>query len=122
MAFVFHVLWPEEQCIAALLGRVKYLNLWQEHWGGVAFTVEQPDFTTPPGVKDRYIEMVQSHKAMKLSMGAATIPGIITATRKFMLRLTPDENGKPWVPAEKSLMDILCMMEVVDKTAWLCII
>jgi hypothetical protein len=23
-----------------------------EHWGGVAFTVQQPDFTTPTGVKD----------------------------------------------------------------------
>ncbi len=39
----------------------------------------------PAGVKDRYIEMVQSHGAMQLSMGAATIPGIVTAKRKFTL-------------------------------------
>ncbi len=64
MAFVFHVHWPEEQHLAALLDRAKYLNLWHKHWGEVAFMVEQPDFTTPPGVKDRYIEMVQSHRAI----------------------------------------------------------
>ncbi len=52
LAFVFHVHCPEEQCLATLLNRAKYLNLWHEHWGGVAFMVEQPDFTTPAGVKD----------------------------------------------------------------------
>jgi hypothetical protein len=56
------------------------------------------------------------------SMGAAIIPGIVTMTRKFMLRLTPDENGKPQAPTEKSLMDILRMMKDTDKKAWMCII
>ena len=83
LAFVFHVHRPDEQRLATLLDRAKYRNLWHRHWGGVAFTVEQPDFTTPAGVKDRYIEMVQSHGAMQLSMGAATIPGIVTATKKI---------------------------------------
>jgi hypothetical protein len=60
LVFVFHVHHPDEQRLATLLDRAKYRNLWYEHWGGVAFTVEQPDFTMPAGVKDRYIEMVQS--------------------------------------------------------------
>jgi hypothetical protein len=107
LAFVFHVHCPEEQRLATLLNSAKYRNLWHEHWGGVAFTVEQPDFTMPAGVKDRYIEMVQSHGAMQLSMGVATIPVIVTATRKFTLCLTPDKNGQPRVPTKKSLMDIL---------------
>lgn len=121
LAFVFHVHRPDEQRLANLLESAKYRNLWYKHWGGVAFTVEQPGFNTPAGVKDRYIEMVQSHGAMQLSMGAATIPGIVTATRKFMLRLTPDENGQPREPTEKSLMDILRMMEIADKKVWLCV-
>ena len=121
LAFVFHVHRPDEQRLANLLESAKYRNLWHEHWGGVAFTVEQPGFNTPAGVKDRYIEMVQSHGAMQLSMGAATIPGIVTATRKFTLRLTPDENGQPREPTEKSLMDILRMMEIADKKVWLCV-
>jgi hypothetical protein len=75
----------------------------------------------PVGVKDRYIEMVQSHGAMQLSMGAATIPGIVTATRKFALRLTPDKISQPREPTEKSLMDILRLMEIVDKMVWLCV-
>jgi hypothetical protein len=58
---------------------------------------------------------------MQLSMGAATIPGIVTATRNFVLRLTPDENGQPRKPTEKSLMDILRMMETADKKVWLCV-
>ncbi len=106
LAFVFHVHRSDEKQLATLLDRAKYRNLWYEHWGGVAFTVEQPDFTMPAEVKDRYIEMVQSHGAMQLSMGAATIPGIVTATRKFVLRLTPDKNGQPREPTKKSLMDI----------------
>ena len=83
LAFVFHVHCPDKQRLKMILDRAKYLNQWHEHWGGVAFTVEQSDFTTPTGVKDRYIEMVQSHGAMQLSMGVATIPSIVTATRKF---------------------------------------
>ena len=115
MAFIFHVHCPDEQQLATLLDRAKYHNLWYEHWGGVASTVEQPDFATPAGVKDRYIEMVQSYGVMQLSMEAATIPGIVTATRKFVLCLTPDKNGQPLEPTKKSLTDILRLMEIVDK-------
>jgi hypothetical protein len=61
LVFIFHTLHPEEQCLAILLERAKYLNLWHKHWGGIAFRVEQPDFTTPVGVKVRYIEIVWSH-------------------------------------------------------------
>ena len=65
--------------------------------------------------------MVQSHGAMQLSMGAATILGIVTATRKVVLHLTPDKNGQPREPTEKSLMDILRLMEIADKKVWLCV-
>ena len=65
--------------------------------------------------------MVQSHGAMQLSMGVATIPGIVTATRKFTLWLTPDKNGQPREPNKKSLMDILRLMEIADKKVWLCV-
>jgi hypothetical protein len=52
-------------------------------------------------------------------MGAATIPGIVMATREFTLRLIPDKNGKPRAPTKKSLMDILRLMEVAEKKIWL---
>ncbi len=65
--------------------------------------------------------MVQSHGAMQLSMGAATVPGIITATRKFTICLTPDKNGKPRAPTEKTLMEILRLMEIEGKKVWLCV-
>jgi hypothetical protein len=55
-------------------------------------------------------------------MGAAIIPGIVTATRKFTLRLTPDETGQPRESTEKSLMDILRMMEIAGKKVWLCVV
>ncbi len=58
---------------------------------------------------------------MQLSMGAVTILGIITATRKFTIHLTPDENGKPWAPMEKMLMEILRLMEIEGKKVWLCV-
>ena len=64
LVIVFHVHHPGKQWLEMLLDRAKYLNQWHEHWGGVAFMVEQPDFTTPAGVIDRIIEMVQSHGAM----------------------------------------------------------
>ena len=51
--------------------------------------------------------MVQSHGTMQLSIGVATIPGIDTAARKFVLPLTPGENGQPREPTKKSLTDIL---------------
>ena len=38
-----------------------------------------------------------------------------------MLRLTPDENGQPRKPTEKSLMDMLRMMEIADMKVWLCV-
>jgi len=99
LAFVFHVHRPDEQRLANLLESAKYRNLWYKHWGGVAFTVEQPGFNTPAGVKDRYIEMVQSHGAMQLSMGAATIPGIARLTLPLSsdaprLRCTTGSNAR----------------------------
>ncbi len=65
--------------------------------------------------------MVQSYGVMQLSMEAATIPGIVTATRKFVLCLTPDKNDQPLEPTKKSLTDILRLMEIVDKKVWLCV-
>ncbi len=38
-----------------------------------------------------------------------------------MLCLTPDENGQPREPTDKSLMDILRMMQTADKNVWLCV-
>jgi hypothetical protein len=85
LAFVFHMHHPNKQRLKTLLDRAKYPNRWHKHWGGVVYMVEQPDFTTLAGVKDRYIGMMQSHGAMQLSMGVAIIPSIVMATRKFML-------------------------------------
>ncbi len=48
LAFVFHVHCPDEQQLATLLDRAKYRNLWYEHWGGVAFTVEHRRRCQPP--------------------------------------------------------------------------
>jgi hypothetical protein len=54
-------------------------------------------------------------------MGAATIPGIVTATRKFTVCLTPDKNGQQQAPTEKTLMEILQLMEIEGKKVWLCV-
>jgi hypothetical protein len=88
LAFIFHVHCTEEQCLAILLDRARYLNLWHEHWGGVAFTVEQPDFTTPAGVKDRYIEMVQSVVSRLYSLQYKSIFGVPDKVRCDMCNKT----------------------------------
>jgi hypothetical protein len=38
-----------------------------------------------------------------------------------MLCLTPDKNGQPGAPTEKTLMEILRLMEIEGKKVWLCI-
>jgi hypothetical protein len=57
--------------------------------------IETPEEKEPQGVKNRYIQMVQSHGSVQLSMGAATIEGMLDVDTVFKLRLLPDAEGKP---------------------------
>ena len=76
------------------------------HWGNTAFTVEIPELDSQQGEKMRYIQMVQTHGSVQLSLGAAPIYGVIDADSKFSLRLTPGADGSPRAPTQTSLREV----------------
>ena len=65
--------------------------------------------------------MVQTHGLVELSLGAATISGVIDANLKFLLRLTPDLDGTQREPTQTLLKEVLSMMEVNGRKVWICL-
>ncbi len=49
----------------------KQRKLWDNQWGNTAFTVEIPELDSQQGEKTQYIQMVQTHSSVQLSLGAA---------------------------------------------------
>ncbi len=106
----------------ALLSHAKEEEIWHKHWGNAAFTVETPDEKDNQGVKTKYIQMVQTHGSVNLSMGAAQIKGMIDINTTFTLCLTPDSDGKPWKPTTKSVRDMFNLMQIKEKKVWICLV
>jgi hypothetical protein len=52
-----------------LLAYAKEMDLWHKHWGNTSFTIELPEEKSPQGVKMKYIQIVQTHGLVQLSMG-----------------------------------------------------
>jgi hypothetical protein len=73
----------------ALLAYAKDANIWHKIWGNSTFTIETPDEKKSIKVKTKYIQMVQTHGSVQLSLGAAKIEGMIDANTVFKLRLLP---------------------------------
>jgi hypothetical protein len=81
-------------------------KLWLQHWGNAAFTVEISENDSQQGEKTRYIQMVQTHGLVQLSLGVASIHGVINVDSFFTLRLMPDLDGTPREPTNTSLRDV----------------
>jgi hypothetical protein len=103
---------PDYEQIRILCQITKQRKLWLQHWGNAAFTVKIPENNSQPGEKTRYIQMVQTHGSVQLSLGAAQINWVIDAVSSFTLQLTPDVDGNSRAPTTTSLRDIFRMMEV----------
>ena len=121
LAYVLQVYQPDYDRISKLCYIAKQRKLWANHWGNTAFTVEIPENDSQQGKKVHYIQMVQTHGSVQLSLGAASINRIIDADSTFSLQLTPDADGSPRVATQTSLREVLCMMEVNSRKVWICL-
>jgi hypothetical protein len=65
--------------------------------------------------------MVQTFGLVQLSLGAASINGVINADLKFLLQLRLDSNGMPREPTQTLLRDVSCMTEVKGRKVWICL-
>jgi hypothetical protein len=65
--------------------------------------------------------MVQTHGSVQLSLGAASINGVINADSNFTLRLTPGADGSPREATHTSLREVFRMMEVKSRKVWICL-
>jgi hypothetical protein len=68
-----------------LLAYMQEMDLWHKHWGKASFTIELLDEESPLGGKTKYIQMAQTHGLVQLSMGAASIKGMINIDTLFTL-------------------------------------
>jgi hypothetical protein len=65
--------------------------------------------------------MVQTHGLVQLSLGAATINGVINAYSKFTLQLTLGADGSPREATQTSLQEVFHMMEAKSRKVWICL-
>jgi hypothetical protein len=112
---------PDYDQISKLCHMAKQRKLWANHWGNTAFTVEIPENNSQQGEKVHYIQMVQTHESVQLSLGAGTINGVIDADSKFTLRLTPGADGSPREATQTSLREVFRMMEAKSRNVWICL-
>jgi hypothetical protein len=103
---------PDYDQNKTLLQFAKQKKLWRKHWGRAAFTVEQRESKSPQGKMTHFIQMVQAHGSVQLSMGAAQIGGVVDIDTHFMLHLTADVETKPRAPTVASVREVFEMMEV----------
>ena len=121
LVYVLQVYQPDYDRISKLSHMEKQRKLWVNHWGNTAFTVEIPENNSQQGKKVHYIQMVQTHGSVLLSLGAASINVVINADTNFMLQLTPGADGSPREATQTSLREVFCMMEVKSRKVWICL-
>ena len=85
LAYILQVYQPGCDQISKLCHMAKQCKLWANHWGNTAFTVEIPENDSQQGKKVSYIQMVQTHGSVQLSLRAASINGVIDVDSNFML-------------------------------------
>jgi hypothetical protein len=85
LAYGLHVHWLDYKRMKYLLVYAKDKNIWHKIWGNATYTIETPDKKDPIGVKNKHIQMVQTHGSVQLSMGATTIEGMLDMDTVFEL-------------------------------------
>ncbi len=90
-------------------------KVWHKHWGNTAFTVDIPTETSTQAQKSKYIQMIQTHGSVQLSMGAAMLEELIDADTTFTLCLLPDADNNEKPPTVKLVWDIFNLSEINDK-------
>jgi hypothetical protein len=110
LAYVLHVHRPDYKCLKALLAYAKDKGAWDNVWGKTTYTIKTPAEKDPIGAKNKYVQMVQSHGSVQLSMGAATIEGMLDTDTVFKLCLLPDAKGKSRQPTKTTIKEIFSMM------------
>ena len=73
--------------------------------------------------KNKNIQMVNGHAAIQLSIGHATLPGILDLDTKYLLPRLPDAEG-PREPTEMMLRGVLSMIKIGSskKKIWTCVV
>jgi hypothetical protein len=99
-----------------LLAYAKDKGVWDKVWGKTTYTIKTSAIKDPIGVKNKYIQMVQSHGSIQLSMGAATIKGMLHMDTVFKLCLLLDAKGKPRQPTKTTIKEIFSMMTIPNPS------
>ena len=121
LAYVLQEYQPDYNRISKLCHMAKQRKLWANHWGNTAFTVKIPENNSQQRGKVCYIQMVQTHGLVQLSLGAATTNGVIDTNSKFKLRLTPGADRSPRETTQTSLREVFSMMEAKSRMVWICL-
>jgi hypothetical protein len=121
LTYVLHMHRPDYKQLKYLLAYAKDSNVWDKIWGNTTYTIKTPEEKDPIRVKNKYIQMVQTHGSVQLSMGAATIEGMLNVDTVFKLRLLPDADGKARQPTKTTVKEIFSMMMINEHKVWICL-
>jgi hypothetical protein len=121
LAYGLHVHRPGYKRMKYLLAYAKDKNIWHKIWGNTTYTIETPEETYPIRVKNKYIQMVQTHGSIQLSMGATTIEGMLDVDTVLELQLLPGADGKAIQPTKTTVKEIFSMMMINEHKVWICL-
>jgi hypothetical protein len=121
LAYVLYMHQPDYERMKTLLAYAKEKNIWHKIWGITTLPIETPNDRESIRFKTKYIQMVQTHGSVQLSMGAAMIGGMINVDTIFELMLLPGADGKVQPPTKLSVKEIFSMMELNGVKVWICL-
>jgi hypothetical protein len=119
LAYVMHIHQSNYKRMCMLLAVAKEKDIRHKHWGNAVFTIKIPNKRSSQGARTKYIQMVQTHGSVQLSIGAASIEGMIDIDTAFDLRLLPGADGKPQPPTRTMVREVFEMMELNRKKVWI---
>jgi hypothetical protein len=93
-----------------LLAYAKDKSAWDNVWGKTTYTIKMPEGKDPIRVKNKYVQMVQSHGSIQLSMGATMIEGMLDVDTIFEICLLPDSEKKSRHLMKMTIKEIFSMM------------
>jgi hypothetical protein len=120
LAYVLQVHQPNYKRMKTLLAFAKEMDIWHKHWRDASFTWNYLMRRALKG-KTKFIQMVQTRGSVQLSMGAASIEGMIDINRLFTLCLLPGADDKPHNHTTTLVREVFSLMEINEKKVRICL-
>lgn len=108
--------------LARLVMAAKEEKHWTKEFGPSCHPAEVPTNEYSESQRQRYVQMIETHRSSQLSAGSVPISGLRDADKEFTLRRLPDAKNRAQPPMELTIKTVMRDMKFKGKMLWLCVL